>query len=280
MKKLKSKNSGFTLIELMIVFVIIIVLAGMVLRLMGPAGSKNAEAITREKLERVAQALEEFRAIYGRYPPVDYYPGGTQPMEYEYPGPEGPSVPSDIVNVIRQRSRTENIWKGDDKGHGRVFTFGLLSYFFPRYKGHAEYSPVDLIGRKEDGKYAESRAVNQWRDYNDFSKTEDMADIVQNVESARRILPYLGASLRADGSVEKYGIVKPHPVARKVSENDPDDMVYNNVQLRLRDGWYRMILYRSRPPYDSYKLWSSGPDGKTEPKDPDCTEDDIVVGQG
>lgn len=283
MKKLNTRRAGFTLIELMIVFVIIIILAGMVLRLMGLASTRNAEALTREKLERVAQALEEFRATYGRYPPVDYYPGNSQPTEYEYPVEGDRSMPDSVKGVILSRSKEKSIWSED--GHGRVFTFGLLSYFFPRYTGHAEASPDDFIGRKPDGrdeegdpkfKYEKKDALNQWYEYNDRKDGQKMGDIVQNIESSRRILPYLGVSLTADGKVEggKYGIVHSEPVGRNVDKDGPESLSYSNQQLLLLDGWRRSIHYRSRPPYDSYRLWSSGADGVSG------TDDDIVVGEG
>lgn len=183
-------------------------------------------------------------------------------------------MPSDIASIIRQRSsgtNAKNIWGSD--GNGRVFTFGLLSYFFPRYKGHAERAPDRFIGRKPNKEYDKSIAINQWYDYNEPG-LGTMADIVQNIESSRRILPYLGASLKADGSVDKYGIVVVNSATRHVDENSPADQVYINRQLIIYDAWRNPIHYQSRPPYDSYKLWSSGLDGKSG------TDDDIVAGEG
>jgi len=274
MKKRIPANSGFTLIEMMIVFLVIIVLAGMVLRLVGLTGVRNAEAITRERLERVAQALEEFRAIYGRYPPVDYYPDRDQPqpLDYEFPLKGDNTMPDSIKNTILSLSQNDkNIWSPT---YGRVFTFGLLSYFFPRYRSHAERAPDDLIGRRGD-RYDKKWALNQWSQYNEANVDGDIGDIMQNIESSRRILPFLGASIRPDGTVEKYGIVRVHHPRRYVNEaHEREERFYVTEQLVIWDGWDRPIHYRSRPPYDSYRLWSSGPDGQSG------TEDDIVVGEG
>lgn len=272
--KTKFKNrSGFTLIELMIVFVIIIVLAGMVLRLMNLSGVKNAEAKTRENLERVAQALEEFRATYGRYPPVDYYPEFGQPLRYEYANTNMMSTA--VQETLRQRSQTENIWNSD--GSGRVFTFGLLSYFFPRFNSHASSSPASFIGSNNSApqasdEYNASKAINQWKNYNERSANMTIGDIVQNIESSRRILPFLGASLTPDGFVASYGIVH-HWATGELTVPGNDGLTYRNMYLTIWDGWDRDLHYESRPPYDSYKLWSAGPDGISG------TSDDMTLGQ-
>ena len=277
--QLNCTRRGFTLIELMIVFVIIIVLAGMVLRLMNLSGVRNAEASTRERLERVAQALEEFRATYGRYPPVDYYPGIGQPFGYEYAN--AAMMPPTVQNTIRSEStgpNKKNLWSAD--GTGRVFTFGLLSYFFPRYNSHASESPRLFIGGSGSAPpsggvdpFNKNNSINQWSDYNKRDNLTDIGDIVQNLESSRRILPFLGASLSPTNTVESYGIVYHGATAiREVSKDS--GLEYQNMVLTIYDGWGEHELhYESRPPYDSYKLWSNGPDGKSG------TEDDMVLGQ-
>ncbi len=269
MKTNVKKSSGFTLIELMIVFVIIIVLAGMVLRLMGIGTVKNAEAGTRERLEQVAHALEEFRATYGRYPPVDYYPGVGQPMEYEYAHTN--MMEPAVQDVIRQRSRTENLWAQG----GKVFTFGLISYFVPRYTGHASASPDIFVGGT--GTYSDNKVINQWKDYNERKDGTIQGDIVQNIESSRRILPYLGGSLRPNGTMEKNGIIDGWPTGLISVPNSA--LTYRNMHMTIRDGWGNPLRYESRPPYDSYKLWSAGPDGRSVSTEALTLEDDIVVGQ-
>ena len=35
--------------------------------------------------------------------------------------------------------------------------------------------------------------------------------------------------------------------------------------ITLKDGWGREFYYYSAPPYQSYRLWSAGPNGKTFP---------------
>ncbi len=289
--KLNRTQSGFTLIELMIVFVIIIVLAGMVLQLMGLSGVKNSEAKTRERLERVAQALEEFRATYGRYPPVDYYPGlpiisgesaGTenlpgQPFRYEYA--HTGMMPPDVEGTIRQNSGPgSDPVKAWEKGP--AFTFGLLSYLLPRVKNHAENSPRLFIGGdgsnptkdNEWEDYSKDKTITQWEHYNNRTGAGGtIGDIVQNLESSRKILPFLGAFMNPDGTIGKdnYGIVTKDDTRIRMASG----ISYQNMCLTIRDGWDRELNYQSRPPYDSYKLWSNGPDGKSG------TDDDMVLGQ-
>lgn len=65
-------RSGFTLIELMAVIVIIGILAGLVLGLSRFATQRAAESRTRAELQLIRNALEEYRLHFGRYPAVYY----------------------------------------------------------------------------------------------------------------------------------------------------------------------------------------------------------------
>ena len=78
------RQNGFTLIELMVVILVIALLAVMVFRMVAAVGKGNDKAATRATLEKVGHALEEFKAQYGKYPPVPSY-GSSQPMAYEFP---------------------------------------------------------------------------------------------------------------------------------------------------------------------------------------------------
>ena len=277
MKRNFNKGQGFTLIEMMIVMLVIIVLAGMVFKLMGVAGAKNEEANTKATLQKVANALEEYRAIYGKYPPVYSYPGLGQPVRYEYANArylEAEGGP-EFAQYLKNASKDGDIWTKDT---GRLFTFGLLSYFVPRYKGHADRAPDIFVGgaaddpdtenRDESDNYSKARTINQWEVHNVRRSSERMSqfDLQENIDSARKILPYLDGALDAEGRVSSYGIIRGDWISASYEGKS-----YHNDHLYIWDGWEREIRFQSNPPHDTYKLWSLGPDGR------DGTSDDIVL---
>jgi prepilin-type N-terminal cleavage/methylation domain-containing protein len=66
-----SYRRAFTLIELLVVVAIILILAGISLKIMGVVGNKTALAKTDMVLEQVKNALAGYYAIYGSYPAVN-----------------------------------------------------------------------------------------------------------------------------------------------------------------------------------------------------------------
>ena len=264
MNKTQQRTNGFTIIEILVVLVIIIILAGMVFKMMGHAGTKNEQAYTRSVLEKLGHALEEFRATYGKYPPVSYYPGvdPEQPSEYEYP-----VMGSSIAENLKNASESVNLWS--PSGEGRIFTFGLVSFLIPRYSLVSEDVPEIFVGGKSGASYDPDSTINQWSDHNSRDKGK-VGDLRLDLEASRRILPYLGVTLGSDNKFENgnQGIIKRDPQARFYH-----NLVYTNSYYHIDDGWNRQIRYQSRPPYETYKLWSVGPDGKNG------TGDDIVLGK-
>lgn len=266
----RQGRTGFTILEILVVLVVIIVLAGMVFKMMGLAGKKNEEANTRARIEKLANAIEEFRATYGRYPPVPFYPGENgpyQPVEYEYAIERW--MPSGLANqIIRE---PENLWSAN--GNGRFFTFGLLSFIFPRYNNHASASPPEFIGGNIGDPYRPDLTINQWRDQVSRGTDSTVGDNPYDIDASRKMLPYIGVTLNKDGEIEngEYGLVGKWRKGRKVPGNS--GVVYTNAFIFFNDSWDRGIHYESRPPHDSFRLWSNGADGSSG------TDDDIVVGK-
>ena len=68
MSRHRSPISGFTLIELMTVIAIIAILAGLILGIAGYAVKKADVSRAMADMEKIKNALEEYRVAYGSYP--------------------------------------------------------------------------------------------------------------------------------------------------------------------------------------------------------------------
>ncbi len=67
---MKSKRSAFTLIEIMIVVGIIIMLMGITTQMLGSSTDAQGKARAKADMELIADALEQFRSVYGDYPRI------------------------------------------------------------------------------------------------------------------------------------------------------------------------------------------------------------------
>lgn len=272
------KRAGFTLIELLVVVLVIIVLAGMVFRSMNQAGRKNEEAATRAKLEKLANALEEFRAIYGTYPPVPVYRGAGQLTCYQYVTEGSLELYSPgFAKYIAGVSKTRNTWTKESGG--RLFTFGLCSFLVPRYVGRAEKAPDNFVGREsgEGGKkiqYNKEKTVNQWSDYNKRSGRFDMThpETVENIDALRRILAHVGVTVDSKGKTSDPDKFFGNEGGDQIDEHF-ESSEYVMYQQTVKDSWGEELLYVSNPPYVTYRLWSKGADKV------DGTGDEISVGK-
>lgn len=85
-----TAKRGFTLIEMLTVIVIIAILAATTMKLMVLVNQKTAKSRAAGDLERIKQALTEYYASYGCYPPDT-----KGIMVWEFARPTGPAATPD-----------------------------------------------------------------------------------------------------------------------------------------------------------------------------------------
>lgn len=113
----KRGKSGFTLVEILVVVAIILLLAGMLFRIGSVVSDRSNRARALSDMQAIANALEEYYAVHGIYPP-------TSGMRYVYP------------DTSYQPPQMEGVEAEDTQ-------YGLASYLFPRGSDDPERSPYD-----------------------------------------------------------------------------------------------------------------------------------------
>jgi general secretion pathway protein G len=68
-RRRRAASDGFTLLELLVVMMLIVVLAGVVLVQYGNAITRSKEAVLKEDLYRLREAIDEYYADKNKYPP-------------------------------------------------------------------------------------------------------------------------------------------------------------------------------------------------------------------
>ncbi len=222
----QRRRNGFTLVEMLVVVLIIAVLIGLTVKILGGAGRQAAKAHTVAKIERVKHAVEEFYSEYGQYPPVTVSSNGTQRFAYEYPWIEGNF--GRVSGYFTPQSGT-SAGSGDP-----LFDFGLMGYLLPRHNDFVSdvYTNYPDVFRNQ-----------QWVTYNNQAD----ADIQRDLDAMTRWRPFL------EGPPDSILYVH-------WTEHTTGGIPYTNVFTSVNDGWDRELHYESKPPYQTYKLWSLGPD--------------------
>ena len=197
------------------------------------------------------------------------------------------------------RNNDGNGVKAGDWTNLQIFKFGLMSYLLPRYllmMGHGNGGSTSLYDdfaqwgdnnsipcRFEDGVQYKS-----WSDLNsDFGKDNEkwkIALIPSQAICARWLVNLEGILLCNDTiNTTVYG-VNFRDTSRSIglSAENPNPNIYSAGggqsgsgtsgsqqyvlnKITCQDGWYHDFYYYSLPPYQSYRLWSAGENGKTFP---------------
>jgi prepilin-type N-terminal cleavage/methylation domain-containing protein len=266
---------GFTLLEMLVVVVIIAILAGLVFYLIKGAGARMARAQTVVHVQKVRSALEEFFAEYGQYPPVQVYNTaadaniidgavvGEQLFRYEYATTNG------LMAYALMGNGQWDVAYGRLKGTLKdnrdfpVFRFGLMSYLVPRYEGYAKnaYSTDFAELFTANTQWTNAASGNYVPDSGpDANKPMDQP---RDRRACRRWEPILFDPNITYSDEQQRGPYDENSDALRTDLpfGAPSTWGYINYFITVRDGWNRDLHYRSVPPYESYDVWSAGPDG-------------------
>ena len=121
MRRDGARESGFTLVELMVVMAIIVILAAIGVASYTNSITRSKEAVLREDLYRLRDALDQYHTDKGKYPgslddlvqekylravPTDPFTQTTDSWQTEMSEPD-PSNPSDSPGVSNVKSGAE-----------------------------------------------------------------------------------------------------------------------------------------------------------------------------
>jgi prepilin-type N-terminal cleavage/methylation domain-containing protein len=296
-----SERRGFTLIELMVVVALVGILIGGVFKLMGTVNRANKRATTVQRLQRLENAIAGYYSEYGSYPPVQRHESPdpfkhldastgnygnapvldaedanraarSQPVTFAFPCREDedaalliwfethgmPGVLSANASISAFNSNSAD-WQDV-----KVFRLGLLSFLLPRLRMMAEF---DQDGTMVSGPNPALFDLQQWKANNLARQNDYRAQLARESAACARWLPNLAHIIvgfydKAVMGVELGG-GGDAPYARYQGGGGVGFRGLKN--LTVHDGWDREFYYYSPPPYQSYRLWSAGPDGKTFP---------------
>ena len=175
----------------------------------------------------------------------------------------------------------------------QLFKFGLMSYLLPRY--------LVMMNSKEelyDGGFAQWDSNNElpcnpmtgftfggWNVVRDRSLDTDPEDFAEaaNIPSqavTARWMPNLAGICCCNHDYKLYGIsirgdagasdLRPDNTDIEVfspggSDSDSTSQQYVLDSVTVLDGWYNEFYYYSPAPYQTYTLWSAGPNKRTFP---------------
>lgn len=263
-----KRKRAFTLIEMMVVIVIILILSGIVLKVATLATRSSATSMAEAQLQQLANALSAYCAEYGHYPPqVGTDPARNTRYEYEcapsqtawfrdtyLPQHRDPNRSADFFPDIIPSEMGRKVWPYDDmpehhKDWGLSCSYGLIAHLWPR-QNPLNYNLNDIPGIGDLGLDPDMPMQLHWYD----------ADTDRDIAAKKRWAVMLeGIHLDGYNWGEHSG-----PSGLGIGS-------WINCVARILDPWDNDYRYMCRPPYLSYELWSAGPDGN------DNTPDDIRV---
>ena len=270
-RKNTLRSGGFTLIEMLVVIVIMVILMGVVFRLTRGAMNKSDAAKEEALVTKVRTLIEEFHAEYNIYPPVPLYETHDgvvrQPINFRGAYPDGVKTPAEL-RAYPEPGKGYSYAKID--GDPCYFIFGLFSFFVDRSKYGQK--AISMAG----GSGGMKKVGQQWGSYNDDVKgvggQYEISISQKDRAFAHRVWPIV-AELCGEGSgYDDPPMHQTYDVANGYSQGfttsvfgqwaDGIGYIYSgDKKIPIYD---EGLVYISKPPYTTYLLFSKGPDDSYE----------------
>jgi prepilin-type N-terminal cleavage/methylation domain-containing protein len=236
---MKTRSSGFTLVEMLVVVVVIMILAGIVLRLGTAVQYRMKVANTTKQLSGLSAALEEYFSEYAHYPAVDF-------VKYEF------------------ESRTNQ-----PPSFKNLFLPNYTKKYNDQLPPKAEFTPWFGDGPVKDGGAAEDD-MNLGYKYGLYAHLYSRITGDQWIWFNNDTAKDSAAKSRWAHFLAGVPTSEKQPV-RRTNTFFGQGVVYSNMVSTILDDWGTEIMYRSPPPYNSYILRSPGPNRNF------FDNDDVVV---
>ena len=175
----------------------------------------------------------------------------------------------------------------------QIFRFGLMSYLLPRFVVMMGHNDVDLYRRfaqwnnnnQMPCRFEDGAPYSDWGELNDdVMNSGDLwkVEAMPSQAVTARWMPNLEGILCCEKpNMTVFGVKVCGEAGRNVSPQNPHPTLYSAADsqgsggggsqqyaldgITCKDGWGSEFYYYSVPPYQSYRLWSAGPNGRTFP---------------
>ena len=218
----------------------------------------------------------------------------SQPVSFEYPTPRSMDK---LINTLFKGYQSVNDVLGPTAHTApeylwteiKMFKFGMLSFLVPRVEvvaGGGIETGLNSDGSEADEPELGFFKSKQWMVNNGnamrgIDKDTDEKKLRKALEAQRQLenrtvarwLPNLEGIIRGGNTYsgvdtrepEHDGIYFPNSGHGYTKGATGGGSKYLLRGMTVTDGWGGIMYYYSAPPYQSYRLWSGGPNGKTFP---------------
>ena len=160
----------------------------------------------------------------------------------------------------------------------KIFQFGVMSFLMPRYMfmlvGIDDLEDLDECAQwKASNRYAAN--PNNGMTFTSWQNQLRYKSLIRRFPSqavCARWMPNFEGIVNCTGSPEFFGVRVSNGSGGSLSADSADIEVFSSGSshyvldcMTIYDGWGNEFYYYSPAPFQSYRIWSAGPDGKTFP---------------